>query len=107
MAMGGPKEPGERRVPDERAGGALDPHRRELSFPEAERLIVALLRERGPLTTQQIQSSTMSVGVRCPDSTVRFLTKLRMRGTVQGTVDRRRGTWVWWLEGQAPPVGAV
>jgi hypothetical protein len=103
MAMGGPNEPGERRTPGERAGGAPDPHRRELSFPEAERLIVALLRERGPLTTQQVQSSTMSVGVRCPDSTVRFLTKLRMRGTVLGTVDRKRGTWVWWLEGQAPP----
>ena len=101
--MGGPDEPGERRARGEGDGGAAGPSRRELSFPEAERLIVALLRDRGPLTTQQIQSSTLSVGVRCPDSTVRFLTKLRMRGTVQGTVDRRRGTWVWWLPGQEPP----
>ena len=107
MAMGGPNEPGERRVPGDRAGGAPDLSRRELSFPEAERLIVALLKDRGPLTTQQIQSSTMSVGVRCPDSTVRFLTKLRMRGAVQGAVDRQRGTWVWWLEGRAPPGGMV
>jgi hypothetical protein len=94
--MDGPEEPGER--PTAAA-------QRELSFPEAERFILGLLKERGPMTTQQIQSATQSKGVRCPDSSVRFLSKLRMRRSIVGTVDRKRGTWVWWLPGQTPPEG--
>lgn len=78
---------------------------RELSPEEGERLIVGLLRQNGLMTTQQISAATQAKGVRCPDSTVRFLTKLRARRVILGAVDRQAGTWVWWLEGQQPPAG--
>jgi hypothetical protein len=94
---------GKAKDPAGRAGAARAGAHRELSPEEGERLIVGLLRQNGPMTTQQISAATQAKGVRCPDSTVRFLTKLRARKVILGTVDRRAGTWVWWLEGQQPP----
>ena len=88
------------------AGGAATVRtgtHRELTPEEGERLIVGLLRQNGPMTTHSITAATQAKGVRCPDSTVRFLTKLRARRVILGTVDRSAGTWVWWLEGQQPP----
>ena len=73
-----------------------------LSEAEAERLVIELLGTRGPLTTQEITEATQDQGVRCPDAPVRFLTKLRVKGVIDGTVDRSRGTWTWSLPREGP-----
>jgi hypothetical protein len=100
-----PQSPGGGKDPAGGTGAVRTDVHRELSPEEGERLILGLLRQNGPMTTQQVSAATQAKGVRCPDSTVRFLTKLRARRVILGTVDRKAGTWVWWLEGQRPPGG--
>jgi len=78
---------------------------RELTPQEGEQVIVSLLRELGPMTTNQITAATQARGVHCPDSTVKFLTKLKAKKAVHGGVDRQKGTWIWWVEGHAPQGG--
>ncbi len=90
----------------DRTQGAGPATNRELTPQEGEQLIVDLLRELGPMTTNQITSATQAKGVHCPDSTVKFLTKLKAKRAVLGGVDRQKGTWIWWVEGHAPPGGA-
>lgn len=62
---------------------------------EAEQFIIALLRERGPLTTMEIEVSAASEDRRCPDQTVLFLSKMKMKGMISGTVSTERRGWVW------------
>jgi len=89
----------------ERTPGAQPAANRELTPQEGEQLIVTILRELGPMTTNQITAATQARGVHCPDSTVKFLTKLKAKKAVLGGVDRQKGTWIWWVEGHAPPGG--
>ena len=65
----------------------------------AEAAIVALLRKEGKrLTTRAISKANQDKGVKCPDSSVRFLTALRHRGVIRGEVSVEEGGWVWWVE---------
>jgi hypothetical protein len=69
-----------------------------LKGEDADRLIIQLLREAGrPLTTREIQAETERRLVRCPDSTVVFLNKLRLSGTIHGEMSKERRGWVWWV----------
>lgn len=70
---------------------------RVLSETEAERFVINLLRERGPMTTKDIESNAREKGKRCPDETVLFLTKLRSRGKIKGEISQEKRGWVWWL----------
>jgi hypothetical protein len=36
--------------------------------------------------------------VRCPDSTVVFLNRLRIKGRVNGERSRERRGWIWWVD---------
>ena len=71
---------------------------RTLSESEAERYVIGMLREQGPMTTKQIEVSAREEGKRCPDETVLFLTKLRSRGKIRGEISQERRGWVWWVE---------
>ena len=71
---------------------------RVLKDEEADQLIIQLLRDAGrPLTTREVQEETQKRLVRCPDSTVVFLNKLRIRGVVHGEMSKERRGWIWWV----------
>lgn len=71
---------------------------RELRGEEADQLIIQLLRDAGrPLTTREVQAETEKRLVRCPDSTVVFLNKLRIRGEIKGERSSEKKGWVWWV----------
>ncbi len=69
-----------------------------LSESEAERFVIDLLRSHGQMTTKDIESDAREEGKRCPDETVLFLTKLRLRGKIKGEISREKRGWVWWVE---------
>ena len=73
---------------------------RRLKGNEAVDLILQVLGEAGkPLTTREVQAETEKRLVRCPDSTVVFLNRLRIRGVINGERSRERKGWIWWVEG--------
>lgn len=69
---------------------------------EAVDFILQILREGGgPLTTRQIQEEARKRLLRCPDSTVVFLNRLRIKGLVRGERSKERRGWIWWVEDEA------
>ncbi len=73
---------------------------RKLVGNEAVDLILQVLGEAGkPLTTREVQAETEKRLVRCPDSTVVFLNRLRIKGLINGGRSRERKGWIWWVEG--------
>jgi len=72
---------------------------RRLEGEEAVDVILQILREAGrPLTTREIQQETGKRLVRCPDSTVVFLNRLRRSDTIRGQRSPERRGWIWWVE---------
>ncbi|MCW3990715.1 MAG: hypothetical protein NWE88_11655 [Candidatus Bathyarchaeota archaeon] len=73
---------------------------KRLEGNEAVDLILQVLVEAGrPLTTREVQAETEKRLVRCPDSTVVFLNRLRIKGLINGERSRERKGWIWWVEG--------
>lgn len=70
----------------------------EMSEAEAKTFIVALLSERGSMTTRDIEAETQRVDRRCPDGAVKFLMRLRSDGIVEGDISLEAGGWVWRLK---------
>jgi len=72
---------------------------RRLEGEDAVEHILSVLRDAGkPLTTRQVQAETEKRRVRCPDSTVVFLNRLRIKGLIHGERSRERRGWIWWVE---------
>ena len=72
---------------------------RRLEGDDAVEQILSILRGAGePLTTREVQAETEKRRVRCPDSTVVFLNKLRIKGLIHGERSRERRGWIWWVE---------
>lgn len=67
-----------------------------MSYEEARAFVLDLLRDGRELTTRQVDEAANRHGKKCPDSTVKFLARLRLDGTVNGRLDPATGTWVWW-----------
>lgn len=65
---------------------------------EAERFVVQLLTEFGPLSTMEVEKLARKQHKRCPDQTVLFLTKMKKKGLIKGEVSYERRGWVWWVE---------
>ena len=73
---------------------------RRLEREEAADLVLGVLKEAGrPLTTREVQAEVEKKLVRCPDSTVVFLNRLRTKGIIRGERSKERRGWVWWAEG--------
>lgn len=70
---------------------------RVMTSSEAEDYVVRLLRGRGPMTTMEIEREAAGGGLRCPDQTVLFLTKMKGRGLIRGEVSQERRGWLWSL----------
>ena len=64
---------------------------------EAEKFVIELLRERGPLSTMEIERLARKDHKRCPDQTVIFLTKMRKKGLIRGEASLEKKGWLWTL----------
>lgn len=62
---------------------------------EAESYILKLLREKGPMTTMQIEKLALDQHKKCPDQTVIFLTKMRKKGLIEGEASLEHKGWLW------------
>jgi hypothetical protein len=72
---------------------------RRLNGDEATNLILDVLREAGmPLSTREIQQQTEKKLVRCPDNTIVFLNRLRLKGVIKGERNKEKRGWVWWVD---------
>ena len=72
---------------------------RRVEGQEAVDVILEILRKAGkPLSTRDIQEETQKRLVRCPDSTIVFLNRLRLKGTIKGERSKERRGWIWWTE---------
>ena len=64
---------------------------------EAEAFVTHLLREKGPLSTMEIEKLARKDRKRCPDQTVIFLAKMKKNGLIRGEVSLERKGWLWSL----------
>jgi hypothetical protein len=62
---------------------------------EAENFVVSLLKERGRMTTREIEAEARKNDSECPDATVRFLNKLRLSGKIKGEISMEEKGWIW------------
>ena len=69
--------------------------RRVMSYEEARTFVLGLLEGGRPMTTRDVDQAANREGKQCPDSTVKFLARLRLEGVVEGRLDARTGTWSW------------
>ena len=67
-----------------------------MSGDDAEKFVISLLKERGPLTTMQIERLARKEHKRCPDHTVIFLTKMKRKGLIKGEASLEKRGWFWW-----------
>jgi hypothetical protein len=70
--------------------------RRVMGDGEAEAFILQFLADGQRHTTQEVEAATNGQGVQCPDSPVKFLMKMQLRGRIEGQMDPRARGWVWW-----------
>lgn len=71
----------------------------KLTESDAEKFIMSLLSKASePLTTREIEKTVQGQDKRCPDSAVRFLTKMRFKGMIKGELSIEHKGWIWWIE---------
>ena len=70
--------------------------RRVMSEGEASQFILKFLADGQRRTTQEVEGATNADGVQCPDSPVKFLMKLQLRGLINGELDPKARGYVWW-----------
>lgn len=71
---------------------------RVLRGDEADKLIIQLLKDAGkPLTSREVQAETEKRLVRCPDTTVVYLNRLRINGIIKGEMNKEKRAWLWWI----------
>ena len=64
---------------------------------EAVQAILGILRKAGkPVSTRDVGLEMQKLQLRCPDSTIVFLNRLRQRGLIQGERNKEERGWVWW-----------
>jgi predicted transcriptional regulator len=66
---------------------------------EAVQAILKILRKAGTqITTREVGEEMQKLQLRCPDSTIVFLNRLRQRELVQGKRSKKHRGWVWWID---------
>ena len=66
---------------------------------EAAQAILSILREAGePLTTRTVGEEMQKRQLRCPDTTIVFLNRLRKLGLLYGERSKEKRGWVWWVD---------
>lgn len=61
-------------------------------------MILEILRDRGPLTTIEIEERFRSQNAECPDSAALFLNKMRLAGKIKGKLSMEHRGWLWWVD---------
>ena len=63
---------------------------------EAVQAILSILRKADePLTTRTVGEEMQKLQLRCPDTTIVFLNRLRKRGLIHGERSKEKRGWVW------------
>ena len=62
-----------------------------------ERKILDILREKGEMTTSELEQEFNRRGEACPDGAVRTLMRLKTKGSIKGRMDPAKKGWVWSL----------
>lgn len=66
---------------------------------EAVDAILGILRKAGEaVTTREVGEEMRKLQLRCPDSTIVFLNKLRLKGVIHGERSKERRGWIWWID---------
>ena len=66
---------------------------------EAVQAILSILRKAAePITTRTVGEEMQKLQLRCPDTTIVFLNRLRKRGLINGERSKEKRGWVWWLD---------
>jgi len=76
---------------------ARQPPVETLTAERAESFVIALLKDRGPMSTMEIEKLAREEHKRCPDQTVIFLTKMRRKGLIKGEASLEKRGWLWWV----------
>lgn len=72
-----------------------------LSEDEGARWVLDLLSDGERRTTREIEVAGEAEGVACPDSTIRFLSRMRHSGHIRGELSVKDKGWVWWRDATA------
>jgi predicted transcriptional regulator len=65
---------------------------------EAEEAILSIIKNAGkPITTRNVGLEMQKLQLRCPDTTIVFLNKLRKKGIIQGERSKELRGWIWWV----------
>ena len=67
----------------------------EMTYEESEDFVISVLKEKGPLTTAEIEAHAAEHGKSCPDKTILVLTKLKAKDLIKGDFDLDQRTWIW------------
>jgi len=66
---------------------------------EAVQAILSILKKASePITTRTVGEEMQKLQLRCPDTTIVFLNRLRKRGLINGERSKEKRGWVWWLD---------
>ena len=72
---------------------------RKAEGDEGVQAILGILRRAGiPVTTREVGEEMQKLQLRCPDSTIVFLNKLRKNGVIHGERSKERRGWIWWID---------
>jgi len=64
---------------------------------EAIEAILGILNKAGkPVTTREVGEEMQKRQLRCPDSTIVFLNRLRKNGVIKGERSKELRGWIWW-----------
>lgn len=71
----------------------------KLEEDEAVQAILKILKNaNSPITTREIGEEMQKLQLRCPDSTIVFLNRLRQKELIHGERSKEQRGWIWWLD---------
>jgi hypothetical protein len=60
-----------------------------------DKKIIDILREKGEMSTSELEQEFNRRGEDCPDGAVRTLMRLKTKGVIVGRMDPAKKGWVW------------
>ena len=65
---------------------------------DQENFLIDLLKERGSMTTAEIEKEVSRAKSDCPDGAVKTLMRLKTKGVLEGRMVPSKRGWVWSLK---------
>lgn len=63
---------------------------------DARELVVSLLGDGRRWSTREVEARVQAEGYRLPEAPVKFLSRLRREGAIDGAMDLEHRAWQWW-----------